>query len=93
MKLGNLCAQLAHAAGQSGSGHYCVVLAAKSESHLLKIEKQLKINNIEHISIREPDPPFNGSITAIGLFPINDRKSVRQITKKLHLVKELDDGV
>jgi peptidyl-tRNA hydrolase len=93
MKLGNLCAQLAHAAGQSGSGHYCIILAAKSESHLLKIENQLKINNIEHAAIREPDPPFNGSITAIGLFPIHDRKSVSQITKKLRLLKELDNGI
>lgn len=89
MKLGNLCAQLAHAAGQSGSGHFCIVLEAKSQSHLLKIEKQLISNNIEHIAIREPDPPFNGSITAIGLFPIVDRKSVSYITKKLCLLKEL----
>jgi hypothetical protein len=93
MKLGNLCAQLAHAAGQSGSGHFCIVLAAKSESHLLKIEKQLQFSNIEHCAIREPDPPFFGSITAIGIFPITDRKTVSHITKKLCLLKELENEI
>jgi len=87
-----VCAQLAHAAGETGPGHYVVILAAKSEQHLLQIERKLQQLEIKHKSIREPDPPFNGSITAIGIYPVIDRKLVRKVTSKLQLLKELKNG-
>lgn len=88
-------AQLVHAAGETGPvepGTHAVVLSAKNEDHLLKIEQQLTNYNIKHHSVREPDSPWNGALMAIGLFP-SDRKSVKPVTKKLKLLtrREKDD--
>lgn len=87
--MGTLTAQLVHAAGETGPadpGTHAVVLSAKNERHLLRIERQLIRKNIKHHSIREPDYPWNGAIMAIGLYPSSDRASVRPVTKKLKLL-------
>lgn len=87
--MGTLAAQLVHAAGETGPskpGTHAVVLSAKDEKHLLKIEHQLSRNKIKHHSIREPDSPWNGQLMAIGLYPISDRREAKPITKKLRLL-------
>jgi len=58
--LGTLAAQLVHAAGETGptvSGTHAIVLSAKNENHLIKIEKQLSGSKIKYHSVREPDSP------------------------------------
>lgn len=87
--MGTLAAQLVHAAGETGPvepGTHAVVLSAKDEKHLLRIEHQLSRHQIKHHSIREPDSPWNGELMAIGLYPTSDRGSVKPITKKLRLL-------
>lgn len=89
--MGVLSSQLVHAAGETGPvepGTHAVVLSAKDEAHLLKIERQLSRYQIKHHSIREPDSPWNGELMAIGLYPTSDRGSVKPITKKLRLLQE-----
>jgi hypothetical protein len=66
-------------------GTRAVVLAAKNENHLEKIEDQLIQHGIPHKAIREPD--MDNSLTAIGLEPVRDRAKVRPITKKLRLLR------
>lgn len=73
MPRGVLAAQVIHAAGESSSnpvpkGTIAVALEASKEQ-LLSLEKRLIEDNIPHQSIYEPDPPFNGEITAIGVYP------------------------
>lgn len=88
MPIGNVLSQVTHAANESvefplPKGSYAIVLEAKNERHLKKIEENLIKHGISHRAIREPD--MDNSLTAIGLAPVVDRASVRFITKKLRL--------
>lgn len=87
-----MCAQLAHAAGESSPGNlpngtHAVVLAARDEAELLEIEQKLLKANILHKSIREPDPPFYNALVAIGLLPVADRMPVRRILSMYPLIR------
>jgi hypothetical protein len=75
---GTLGAQIAHAARESCTQFkidhsplpiHVVVLAARCETHLLELEARLRAGGVPHFAMREPDPPLNGAITAIGLPP------------------------
>lgn len=41
---------------------------------------------IEHVQVREPDAPWNGQMTAIGLVPVADRSIVKGVLGKLPLL-------
>lgn len=69
-----LAAQIVHAAGESSPGDvaegtYAVVLAVPDEASLLKEAKRLRARGVAHVEIYEPDAPYCGAITAIGLRP------------------------
>lgn len=87
LPLGSLAAQIVHAAGESSLGPdlppdtRAVVLAAKNELHLVKIEYELIQHGIPHRAIREPDQ--NDELMAIGIVPVADRSIVKPVTKKL----------
>jgi peptidyl-tRNA hydrolase len=90
LPVGFLAAQIVHAAGESSqenldSGTNAVVLSVKTEAALMVIERQLQKLGVRHVAIREPDPPYNGSLTAIGLMPLRDRSVVKSILSKLQL--------
>ena len=89
--LGDLCAQLIHAAGESSPGNLpedtrAVSLGADSEFDLLKLEQQLKKRNIPHAAIREPDAPWNGQLMAIGIAPCR-RSLVKKEVARFRLIK------
>ena len=87
--MGVIAAQLVHAAGETGPtlpGTHAIVLSAKDEKHLLKIEHQLSRSKIKYHSVREPDSPWNGELMAIGLHPTSDRAMLKPITKRLRLL-------
>jgi peptidyl-tRNA hydrolase len=72
--LGAIAAQLVHAAGESSPGNLpegtiAVVLSAKDEQQLLDIEQKLIQKGVAHKAVREPDPPWNGQLMAIGVVP------------------------
>jgi peptidyl-tRNA hydrolase len=90
LPIGFLTAQIVHAAGESApgnlkSGTHAVVLAVRSESALLLLERQFQRAGVKHVAIREPDPPYNGALTAIGLAPVADRSIVRKLVSRLPL--------
>jgi hypothetical protein len=89
---GVLAAQLIHAAGESSRAvlpphTFAVALAAKDEAHLESLEMALRRSNIPHCAIREPDPPWNGALMAIGIVPVADRSTVKPITGSLKLLR------
>jgi hypothetical protein len=89
--IGDLCAQLIHAAGESSPGNLppetrAVALGARSEFELLKLEQKLKKKNIPHVAIREPDEPFCGQLMAIGIAPC-DRSLVKKEVSNFPLLK------
>lgn len=93
LPLGNLCAQLTHASGESARlapelppDTHAVVLTVPGEADLLEIAARLSIAGIPHIVIREPDAPYCGQATAIGVCPM-ERKPVRKVLGNLPLIK------
>lgn len=91
MVLGHLAAQITHAAGESSPGNlpkdtFAVVLAVENEAILLELHEKLVFYNIDHVLIREPDPPFNGGATAIGVKP-DLRENIGKYFKKFKLLK------
>lgn len=92
LPFGAQAAQLIHAAGESApgdlpSGTYAVALAARSEEHLKFLEEKLRRFSIPHVAVREPDPPYNGALMAIGIKPVADRNQVKKVTSSLPLLK------
>lgn len=53
---------------------HAVVLAAQNEQELLDLSTKLTAARIPHTLIREPDAPFNGAATAVGIQPMHRRK-------------------
>jgi peptidyl-tRNA hydrolase len=89
LSIGLLAAQVVHAAGESSpgnldSGTNAVVLAVKSESALLVLERQFQKAGIQHVSIRDPD--LGGDLMAIGLMPVVDRTPIKKIVSSLPLL-------
>ena len=89
LPFGAQAAQLIHAAGESSPGDlpegtYAVALAAKSEKHLEFLEEKLRRLAIPHVAIREPDRDHE--LMAIGLYPVEDRRSIRRVVGNLPLL-------
>jgi hypothetical protein len=58
-----------------------------SEAALLKIEERLIAFGVPHVSIREPDPPFNNALMAVGFIPA-PRGTYKKFLSNLPLLKE-----
>lgn len=90
LPVGFLAAQVVHAAGESSPGDLpcgtiAVVLVASPEE-LEALERRLAREGIAHVAIREPDAPWNGMLTAIGIAPVTDRTRIRALTSSLPLL-------
>lgn len=82
---------MVHAAGESSPGEIpegtnAVVLSVPDEPSLLAIESKLRRAAVGHITIREPDAPWDGAATAIGLVPVADRSRVKRVLGGLPLL-------
>lgn len=91
--MGNICAQLVHAAGESAAlfgplppNTHAVVLSASSEEDLLKLELRAQQRGIPHRSIREPDFPFNSALMAIGFLP-GPKSTFKSLLGRYQLLK------
>lgn len=85
-------AQAVHATNTSVTGPvpeatHAVVLAASSEQALLDLAARLSAVGLAHVLVREPDAPWNGAATAIGLAPVDaaGRAAVRRLTSSMPL--------
>jgi peptidyl-tRNA hydrolase len=90
MPIGFLAAQVVHAAGESSPGNLnegtnAVVLAVDNEQQLLQLARRLALTGVAHVVIHEPDPPWLGQATAIGLVPVADRAPLRPLLSNLPL--------
>lgn len=59
------------------------MLGIDGEQQLLELEQKLLAAGIRHTAIREPDAPFFGGMTAIGVAPQPRTPELKRITKKL----------
>ena len=79
---------IVHAAGESAKeispGTYAVALAADSETALLRLEQRLQFEQIPHAAFREPDR--DNELMAIGIEPVEDRRTVRRFLKGFPLI-------
>lgn len=75
LPIGFAMAQVVHAAGESAlggavpDGTNAVVLEARDEAHLREIFAKLDARRLSPFLICEPDAPYHGQATAIGLPP------------------------
>jgi len=85
-------AQVIHAAGESASlgddglprdGTYAHALHVPDEASLLAISARLSARKIRHVVVYEPDAPWNGQATAIGIAPTRDKKSIDKVVSSL----------
>jgi hypothetical protein len=53
--------------------HVCIVLVVSDEAALHATSCRLHDMGLAHHLVREPDPPFDGAATAIGVVPIDAR--------------------
>lgn len=93
LPFGVALAQVVHAAGESAQevkvppNTCAVVLAVSDEAALLVVEKRLQEALVDGVtSIREPDEPYNGQITAIGIRPCL-REKVKALLRHLPLYR------
>lgn len=93
LPLGFLAAQVVHAAGESAAplgkldpGTNAVVLAVPDESTLAALGARLAAAGVWHAAIYEPDAPWLGALTAIGLAPQADRAALRPLLSSLPLL-------
>jgi len=91
LPLGDIAAQLVHAAGETAdplpkTGTHAVVLSASDEEELCKVADKLSARRIPFKIIYEPDAPFNGEATAIGVYPVLDRTKLRKALSRLPLL-------
>lgn len=89
---GQQLAQTIHAAGESSPGNlpattHAVALHAESEQDLLDLEARLLQDGVAHVAIREPDPPYNNQLMAIGIVPQVRSKTLRKATCRFPLVR------
>ena len=95
--IGDQFAQLLHAAGRSvqyqlgeDDNTHAVALHAPDEEALLRLSYTLDRESprpIPHVLIREPDAPYNGSVTAIGICPQIRDQRLRKLLSKFPLIR------
>ena len=86
-----LAAQLTHAAGESSpgnlpSGTRAIVLGVEDEAALARVLERVRLAEVAHVAIREPDPPWSGALMAIGLAPLREPARVRRALGRLALL-------
>lgn len=86
-----MAAQVVHAADESSPGRLdhglnAVVLAVPDESALSALADRLARAGVVHRCVTEPDAPYLGALTAIGLRPC-ERKEVQRLLSSLPLLK------
>lgn len=99
LPLGVAMAMVAHAAGESAhqyrdengrfTGATVVVLEAKNEAHLEKIERKLMRAGIVYQVVYESAQPYKDQFMAIGLVPI-ERDKVEGVMREYQLLRRLD---
>lgn len=74
---------------RGGQKCIAVVLGARNEAKLRRLERQLVEAGMPHAAIYEPDPPYHGALMAIGLAPTT--KAIGgPLVSDFQLVKDLD---
>jgi len=58
----------------------------KDEEELRQVHRKLLERGLEHVPIHEPDPPYYGQLTAIGIPPLRDRKRIKPVLSRLRLL-------
>jgi peptidyl-tRNA hydrolase len=89
---GFMAGQIVHAAGESSPGNlpegtFAIVLAVPDIKGLVALKRDLDEAGIPHKLICEPDLPYNGAPTCIGIVPTQDRRVVRRVLGRLPLLK------
>ena len=58
-----------------------------NEAELALLAERLELASVPHVAIREPDPPWSGSLMAIGISPLADPRAARRVLARLPLLR------
>jgi hypothetical protein len=58
-----------------------------NEAELALLAERLELARIPHVVVREPDPPWSGSLMAIGISPLVEPRATRRVLAKLPLLR------
>jgi peptidyl-tRNA hydrolase len=91
LPLGFMAAQIVHAAGETSPGNIppetnAIVLSVPDEASLLSVHDRLTKAGLGHHLVSEPDAPWNGQATAIGIPPA-PRTCIRPYLSSLPLLR------
>lgn len=89
--VGFAMAQNTHASGESAGllgapvpeGTYAYCLQVANEDELLDVSRRLDEAGIAHVLVREPDEPWCGQATAIGVVPTRRKRAVDRVVGSL----------
>lgn len=68
-----------------------VVLGARNEGRLLKLERVLEAAGVAHVAIRETDGEHAGQLMAIGLVP-GEKEQLSPLVNEFHMLREVTNG-
>jgi hypothetical protein len=85
------CANIVHAAGESSPGNLptgtnAVCLVVPDEPSLCAVADRLTAAGVAFKAIREPDPPYDNALMAIGCVPVR-KELIRRHLSCLPLLK------
>lgn len=66
---------------------HVVALEAETSDQLQELSINLSVAGIRHALILEPDPPYNGAATAVGVGPLTDRERLKPFLEKFKLLR------
>ena len=62
------------------------MLCVPNEDALAGTEKRLREEGVALVAVREPDPPYGGALTAIGIVP-KPKKELRRHLERCRLLR------
>ncbi len=62
------------------------MLSVPDEPTLRLYQERLALAGIAHVAVHEPDAPWLGALTAVGLVPLADRRAVKPLLSSLPLL-------
>lgn len=63
-----------------------VVLGARNEQKLLRLQAQLRLAEVPHVAVHEPDVPWCGALMAIGLVP-GAEADLAEHVREFHMIR------
>lgn len=66
---------------------HVVVLEAATSQDLERLAEELTVASVPHVIIHEPDAPYDGAATAVGIAPTYRRELIKPFVAKFPVLR------